>query len=159
MTIHAQNIYILSIKVDTKSYSISNSCLLDFAKRTTHSHIMYNRQTIRFSFYGNILQCLWRSEQRKHISQNRCVVFSEMSLWLWPSVAPYFTILSGREETQEQDMHPLLCFPFERCSPSTDSVIPVLSCLHSLLQWDVTISAMALTLWHYYTLLTVEVEG
>lgn len=38
----------------------------------------------------------------------------------------------------------LLCFPFERSGPFTDPITPISSYLHSLLQRDVTISAMAL---------------
>lgn len=44
-----------------------------------------------------------------------------------------------------RQMTHLLCFPFERNSPFADPIIPVLSYLHSLLQWDVRISAMTVT--------------
>lgn len=52
----------------------------------------------------------------------------------------------------------LLRFPFETSSSFTVPIIPVLSYLHSLLQWDMTISAMALVVYHYYTLIAVEAE-
>lgn len=52
----------------------------------------------------------------------------------------------------------LLCFPFETSSSFTVPSIPVLSYLHSLLQWNMTISAMALAVYHYYTLIAVEAE-
>lgn len=52
-----------------------------------------------------------------------------------------------------------LCFPFERNSPVADPITPVLSYLDSLLQWDVMISAVTVTVEHYYTVVTVGTEG